>query len=164
MKNLVPNRNDVFYPFQQFFDNFYDDMIASMSPNAMKAKSGYPRWDVFKKDNEWVIEMSVSGCSINDIDVKIANANYANGKKNNSRVLVISGRIAEENQHDDKTQFLVRELRRSSFERSLYLPDDIAGDPEASLKNGILRLAWKIKNKQENSEFQTIKIKNLSTS
>ena len=41
----------------------------------------------------------------------------------------------------------IRELRRSAFERSVYLPNNIAGDPEAIMKNGILKLTWNLPDK-----------------
>jgi HSP20 family molecular chaperone IbpA len=50
-------------------------------------------------------------------------------------MLSVSGRVSQEHYVDEKAQYYVRELRRSAFERSVYLPNNITGDPEAVMKN-----------------------------
>jgi len=51
-------------------------------------------------------------------------------------------------------------LKRSSFERRVLLPDFVTGDPEATIKDGILRLVWKVPELVQPKPKQ-VEIKNL---
>jgi HSP20 family molecular chaperone IbpA len=154
---MKPNRNDLFYPFQQFFDSFYDDLYSGLSPSGLKSKSGFPRWDIYQTDTDWVVEMSTTGCEPENVNVEILPVKDNSGY---SRLLKVSGRVSEDNQLGDSVRYSVRELRRSAFERCVYLPNNIEGDPEATMKNGILRLSWKLP-KSQLEEVKRIEIKKL---
>lgn len=158
LSSLVkPNRNELFYPFEQVFDKFFNDLYSDLSPNSLKAKSGFPRWDIYQSDDEWVVEVAATGCEPDDVTVEILpteNSNY-------HRMLKISGRVAENFQLSDNVTYSVRELRRSSFERFVYLPNDVAGDPRATMKNGILKLAWDLPLAKRKPEAKKIEIKKL---
>lgn len=154
---MKPNRNDLFYPFEQVFDKFFNDLYSDLSPNSLKAKSGFPRWDIYQTEDEWVVEIAATGCEPDDVTVEILpteNSNY-------NRMLKISGRVAESFQLGDQVAYSVRELRRSSFERFVYLPNDITGDPKATMKNGILKLAWDLPLAKKKLEAKKIEIKKL---
>lgn len=152
--SLKPNRNDLFYPFQQLFDNFYDDFYSDLSPAGMKSKSGFPRWDIYQTSDDWVVEVAVTGCESEDVNVEIIPSDSSH-----KRILKISGRVSSLNQLNDNISYSVRELRRSSFERSVYLPNEIKGDPEATLKDGILRLSWKLPEVTKKEESKRIEIR-----
>lgn len=152
-KNSVkPNRNDLFDPFQQVFDNFFNDFYNEFSPSTVKAKSGFPRWDIFQTSDKWIVEVAATGCEPEDISVEIL---PVNDHQNFSRMLKISGRISESFQNREDCKYFFRELRRSAFERCVYLPNELNGDPEATMKNGILKLSW---NLPENKSDPTKKI------
>ena len=141
---MKPTRNELFYPLQQVFDRFFDEFYSDLSPSSIKAKAGFPRWDIYQTDTTWNVELCVNGCDVNDVNVEILPADQTSGYE---RMLKISGRVSEEHQIDEKAQYYIRELRRSAFERSVYLPNNITGDPEAVMKNGILKLTWNLPDK-----------------
>lgn len=155
---MKPNRNDLFYPFQQLFDNFYDEFYSDLSPSGLKSKSGFPRWDIYQTGSDWVVEMSTTGCEPENVNVEILPAKENTGYK---RMLKVSGRVSEDNQLGDSVHYSVRELRRSAFERCVYLPNDVIGDPEATMKNGILKLSWKLPEATPKEEVKRIEIKKL---
>lgn len=151
-----PNRADLFYPFQQLFDNFYDDFYSDLSPAGLKSKSGFPRWDIYQTDSNWIVEIAATGCEPDDVSLEILPANESSNYK---RVLKVSGRISSDNQLNDNIKYSCRELRRSAFERCVYLPNEIAGDPDAVMKNGVLKLTWKLPVVEKKEEPKRIEIK-----
>lgn len=161
-QNFLP-RNEYFYPFEQFFDTFLNEM-SGLSPSTLKAKTGYPKWDIYSTEEEWVIELAATGCGPEDVSVEILPTDAKNQSdkiREYKRMLKISGRVSEDLQHKETTKYvyLVRELRRSSFERFVYLPNEIEGDPEATMSKGILRLAWKLPDKAKKAIPKKIDIK-----
>lgn len=156
--NQKPNRDELFYPFQSVFDGFFDSFFSDLSPHALKSRTGFPRWDIYQTDSEWIIEISATGCEPKDINIEILPSKESEYKN----VLRISGRISEEHQLGDNIKYVARELRRSAFERSVYLPNDITGEPEATMKNGILTLKWKLPEK-EKTTVKKIQIKKLDS-
>lgn len=77
-------------------------------------------------------------------------------------LVTISGKL-ESNEETtptyNKGKYLLKELRRSSFSRQVRLPDTVEGDPQASLKDGLLKLTWVIrKDEPEKEEAKRIKI------
>ena len=158
LANLVNlTRNEYFYPFEQALDTFLNEM-SGLSPSTLKAKTGYPKWDIYSTEEEWVVELAATGCEPENVSVEILPTDPTSKYK---RMLKISGRVSEDLQHKETTKYvyLVRELRRSSFERFVYLPNEIEGDPEATMSKGVLRLAWKIPDKAKKAVPKKIDIK-----
>lgn len=154
---MKPSRNDLFYPFQQLFDSFYDDFYSDLSLPGLKSKSGFPRWDIYQTDSEWVVELATTGCEPDDVTVELLPVRDDSRYK---RMLKVSGRVSEDNQLGDSVHYSVRELRRSAFERCVYLPNHVEGEPEATMRNGILRLSWRLPEKPK-EEVKKIEIKKL---
>lgn len=161
------NRNELISPFEQVLDSFINE-FSGMSPANLKAKTGYPKWDIYSTDEDWIVELAVTGCGPEDVTVEILPtdtqtlANTLTNKcRGYKRMLKVSGRVSEDLQHKEasKYAYLVRELRRSSFERFVYLPNEIEGDPEATMSKGILKLAWKLPEKAKKAIPKKIQIK-----
>lgn len=154
---VKPNRNDLFDPFQQVFDNFFNEFYNDFSLSSVKSKNGFPRWDIYQTKDSWVVEIAATGCEPENISVELLpvtdNTNFA-------RMLKVSGRIGESFQNKEDSKYFFRELRKSAFERCVYLPNEVTGDPEATMKNGILRLSWKLPEKQID-QTKKIEIKKL---
>lgn len=155
---MKPNRNDFLDPFQQVFDNFFNEFFHNdLSLSSLKSKTGFPRWDIYQTNSEWVVEIAATGCDPENISVEIF---PVDDNPSFSRMLKVSGRIAEGFQNKDDCKYFFRELKRSAFERCVYLPNEVSGDPEATMKNGILRLSWKLPEKKV-EETKKIEIKRL---
>lgn len=153
-----PSRDELFYPFQSVFDGFFDSFFSDLSPHALKSRTGFPRWDIYQTETEWIIEVAATGCEPKDMNIEILPSKETEYKN----ILRITGRISEEHQLGDHVKYAARELRRSAFERSVYLPNDISGEPEAFMKNGILTLKWKLPEK-EKTTVKKIQIKKLDS-
>lgn len=142
MRDLVPNglfptRDDLFYPFEQVFNKVIDEFFHDRSLlDGAKSKIGFPRLDVVTDKDQWIVEVSLPGLKEDDISVEIL-------PYQDKKVLKISGQMNDDRQYPSEAKFHVRELRRSRFERSMVLPDNLKGDPEAVLEDGILKLTWK---------------------
>lgn len=150
---FVPTRDALFSPFQQIFDKFYEDFWNEPIIN-VKSKSTFPKWDIYSDDENWIVEIGLSGVKPEDVKVEIipTNGSYKN-------MLKISGRMSEEH-NVNEAKWIVRELRRSNFERCVYLPNDLKGEPNAVMKNGVLKLTWKLpKERPPNITSKTIEIK-----
>src|SRR5581483_6984179 len=137
---LVPRRDDVFAPFESFFNDVFDEMLGNFSGLKSHGRKGFPVLDVLINNGKWIIECSVPGVKAEDLKVEIQ-PDSTNPAKQSRRLVTISGQMQ---QQYESAEYHKKELRRSSFERSLYLPDYVVGEPEATLKNGILTLIWDI--------------------
>lgn len=133
---MQPTRDALFSPFQQIFDKFYEDFWSDFQKEPitnLKSKSSFPKWDIYSDNKHWVVEVGIPGIPKEKINVEIVDVE-------NKRLLKISGQI--ETISNEETDWVVRELRRSSFERSVYLPNEVTGDPVATMTDGVLKLVW----------------------
>jgi HSP20 family molecular chaperone IbpA len=48
-----------------------------------------------------------------------------------------------------KGKYAIRELKKSSFSRTISLPSWVQDDPDASMKDGILTLKWPLPKSEE---------------
>jgi HSP20 family protein len=114
----------------------YDEFLSSKSlGNFIKGTKGYPRLDIYTRDDKWCIDLACPGVKEEDLTIELIPDNETNG-----RFLKITGRKSTEN--TDKNNYLVKELTSSSFERIIRLPENISSDPLATMKDGILSLVW----------------------
>jgi HSP20 family protein len=150
MTTLLPSRNSLFDPFEQFFDSVVDRMFSDSSK--LKTTGSFPRLDIIANDGEWIIEVSAPGHKAEDVQVEILP----------NSMLRLSGRMSQDNRYDQSATFYKREIKRSGWERCITLPEYVKGDPEASMQNGILRLVWKVK-ELEKPKPKLIEVKNKDT-
>ncbi len=124
------------FPLEQTFNKFFEDFFSTKSNlNVAKANSGYPKINSYLENDCYKLSFAVPGVSPDDLDVEYGQGN----------TVTIRGRTAKKYQSSPDSQFLVRELRLSSFERTIPLPDDVQGQPQdAVLSDGILTLTWKL--------------------
>lgn len=131
--DITPCRDDIFYPFEQFFNKIFDETFSGFS--GLKGnKHGFPRMDIITEKNKWIVEAAVPGVASENLSVEIV------PDKEGGRLLKISGTTGS--QYSADAGWSVKELRRSYFERSFFLPTEVEGEPEATLKDGLLRLVW----------------------
>jgi len=148
--NLVPRRDDLFFPIEQAFDGFFNDFFSKSSPLAkVKSASGYPKMNAWKSDGKFGLTFAVPGMTSEDLDVEIDSNN----------TLTIRGKMSSEYESPEGSSYYLKELRQSSFERSVVLPDFVDGDPETSMKDGILSLAWNVAEKPEVEGVRKISLK-----
>jgi len=143
-------REDFFFPIEQHFNNIWNQAFGGQLLNSVQAKAGYPKMDILKDDTHFIIRATTAGVSPEDLKVEV----LPEGR------VRLSGK-AEWERHEDESYY-VKELRSSAFSREVQLPDELReyqGDPEASVKDGVLILKWKLPQKSNISEVRLIEIK-----
>ena len=145
------SRSDVLDPMfnklDEIYNQFFNDFQLDLS------KSSFPKLDAYEKDGKWIVEVAVSGVDKEDLNVEVL---PPSGEK--QRVIKISGQVNKKHQHQSDTNYVIRELRRSKFERFVGLPSRVNVDSySAVLENGILTLTWDMM-KESSSERRMLKI------
>ena len=150
MKNeLVRRRDDFFAPFEQTFDSFFDSFFNSSPFSQIKSNSSFPKMNIVEHAGEFAISLSVSGMTSDDVSVEVDDKN----------VLKINGKMSAEHRSPENATYFLRELRQSSFERQVQLPDYVQGDPVAVMKDGLLKLSWSINVSQKPEAIRKIVVK-----
>lgn len=132
VRSLIPHRNDVLFPIEQVFDDFFKDFFKSNPLDRVKGAGGFPKMDAYEQQGRFIVSVATSGMTSDDVQVEVTPDN----------ILVIRGRVNEEHRSDESAAHYLRELRSSAFERQIRLPDHIQGDPKATMKDGLLKLTW----------------------
>lgn len=139
--------------WHKLVDNFFAAPHVSDLKNKLKMNSGYPRLDVFTTDKEYCIQASVPGVNPENLAVETFT-------EDDVRYLRLSGQMSEEVSYkDENCIFRTRELRRGSFARTIALPEDLEGDPDARIKDGIVTLTWQIKPPKSPPDVKQIQLK-----
>jgi len=112
--------------WRRMMDSFFD----TMTPPALFGTFDLqPRANVYEKDGSYTIECGLPGYKRDDVTVEV---------KGNE--VTIAGRAAEE-KADEKKSYRRREMRQSSFTRTIAFPEDINHDNvAATLENGVLKV------------------------
>lgn len=119
------------------FDKIFDDAFRGFYPELHKtygiepfAKSSYPKVNVISFDDAVEIEAEIAGYNKDDISVQVE-----------ENILSIVGKASQLAEQTDKSVYLLRELKRSSFSRSFKLSDQLDADNiDATFKDGLLKL------------------------
>jgi HSP20 family protein len=113
---------------RQMMDRLMED--AFVMPRGGDAPTmGTPAMDVYEEGDNVVVETPLPGMKPDDIDINIEHG-----------TLTIRGESKSEEERKDRN-YLIREQRMGSFQRSLRLPDTVdANACQASYDNGVLRL------------------------
>ena len=136
------SRDEVFGPVQRQLDRMFNEAFARDFFEGVKNNSNFPRLDAYTtKDGALVVKLAVAGYPAENINVQVLPDD----------VLEISGSAKSDNETAED-QYHIRELTRGSFKRQLRLPDNVAGDPKAELKDGILKLSFSLQLPEEEQE------------
>ena len=133
----MPARTMTKQEFLTPFDRIFDDMLGSMFPTIASdfgedffTKGSYPKVNVINYDECIDIDAAIPGMTRDDVNVEITDG-----------VLTIQG-TSNQNRHVDDSQYLKREIKRSSFRRSFTLGDNLDSEKiSAKFDNGILTLS-----------------------
>jgi HSP20 family molecular chaperone IbpA len=136
------SRDEVFGPVQRQLDRMFNEAFARDFFEGVKNNSNFPRLDAYTtKDGELVVKLAVAGYPAENINVQVLPDD----------VLEISGSAKSDNETTED-QYHIRELTSGSFKRQLRLPDNVAGDPKAEMKDGILELRFPLQLPEEEQE------------
>jgi len=136
-RNNLPARTMTKQEFLTPFDRIFDDMLGSMFPTIANdfgddffTKGSYPKVNVINYDQCIEIDAAIPGMTKDDVDVEITDG-----------VLTING-VSNQRTPVDDSQYLKREIKRSSFRRSFTLGDNLDSENvSAKFDNGILTLS-----------------------
>jgi len=134
--NNLPAKTMTRQEFLTPFDRIFDDMFGNMFPTLANdfgddffTKGSYPKVNVVNYDECIEIDAAIPGMTKDDVDVEITDG-----------VLTIQG-AGNQNRIVDDSQYLKREIKRSSFRRSFTLGDNLdSAQVSAKFDNGILTL------------------------
>lgn len=163
--SIMPRREDFLFPLQKEFDKLFDEFFGPKRLpsllNGVKLRSGYPKLDILVTDGKYRIEVAVPGVEPDDLRIEILQESDSSSDSIEGpqyRMLRITGRMSHDYQCSNDTDYVFRELTRAKFQRVVRLPDEVKGDPEAVIKNGMLTLTWKLEKPHE-AEAKVISIK-----
>lgn len=125
--NLVKWNSFIDRPVTSLIDDFFGRDISDFPGDR---RSTQPAVNLLETENDYKVEVAVPGMNKENFEVKLDND-----------VLVISGK-KEESKEDKKENYMKREFRYSSFQRSFHLPSGVVDSEkiEANYKDGILHI------------------------
>ena len=138
-RNINSFMHDVENHFSKVVDNFFSPPSLGDLKNKLKTSS-YPKLDVFNNEGTYMIQASVPGVKSDDLMVETF-------EESGIHYVRISGHMSQEytDFKDGEPGWYTKELCRRAFTRTLTIPENLEGDPDAKVKDGILTLAWKYK-------------------
>lgn len=144
---LSPRRVDLFSEVSKELDHMFNEVFAAPFFAGKKSK-GYPLLDAIRGEGKLTLQYAVPGVKIEDLDVEIT-------QDEQGRIVTVSGRLSSDYSHKEDN-YEIRELSSREFRRIIRLPEDVdEQEPEAVLKDGILRLVFNTSSK--NQEIQQVK-------
>ena len=138
------------------FDSLFDEMMNSLYPsegNKMNKdfflKGSYPKCNVFSTKNDLIIEAAIPGLTKDDISIDVKEG-----------ILSISGSSVNADKESKPVEYMYREIKKSSFQRSFSLSDRLdQTSTSARVDNGILTISIPFLNPQkEDSKNFTVEI------
>jgi HSP20 family protein len=124
--------DDLFESFRSEFDdmmNFWWPISTIRRPTGITPalRVGYPISDLEDKGDHYELKADLPGIQKENVEINVTND-----------TIEISGK-QQPSREEESTEYLLKERRWASFDRSFTLPEDILPDKaEAEMKNGIL--------------------------
>ena len=127
-------------PRKFYLDDIFDDFLSSRKDQNM-------RCDIYEKDGDYHIEMDVPGFDKKDISIE-AKDGY---------LTIKAEKTNEQNEEDEKKNYIRRERTYGKYERSFYLGDLDQDKIDAEFANGMLKITVPKKEEVENKKVIEIK-------
>lgn len=127
------SRKEFLTPFDRLFDDMLNDVFPAFHRQYGEdffSKGSYPKVNVINHEDCVTIEAAIPGLTKEDIQVEVTEG-----------VLSIIG-TSNQNEQIKDSQYVKREIKKSSFRRSFTLNDDLDSEKiSAEFDNGILSLS-----------------------
>jgi HSP20 family protein len=132
---------DELFTLRRAMDRLFDDDVFRARTWRPVTLGAEPALDITTTPDELVVKASLPGWKPEDVDITLTGS-----------TLTISAELKEETRREEES-WILNEIRRGSFSRTLELPEGLVGDrATASYENGVLTLripkAEEIKPKQ----------------
>ncbi|MBP1705028.1 MAG: heat shock protein Hsp20 [Chloroflexi bacterium] len=136
-----PSPFDELFSLRRAMDRLFDDDLVRPRVWRPLTLGAEPALDITTTPDELVVKASLPGWNPEDVDITLTGS-----------TLTISGEMKEEARREEES-WILNEIRRGSFSRTLELPEGLVGDrTTASYEHGVLTLripkAEEIKPKQ----------------
>lgn len=145
---LIPFRRRNLIDFDERLDNFHNRLDDLFYGNIMgeNLRMDTFKLDIEEKKQQYVVSAEMPGINKDEIDIEI----------NNDRLTITVERKTETDV--EEKNYIHKERRFSSMQRSVYLNDIDEGEIEANLTDGVLTIAIP-KKPTKKEETQKIEIK-----
>jgi HSP20 family protein len=124
------NRDEFLTPFDSLFDDFLTGHFPALSSELggdFFSRGSYPRVDVIEKPDKLELTAEIPGLTKEDVSVEL-----------DKDTLIIKG-TKRQNVSKNEDKYVLREIKRSSFQRSFVLGDNIDKQKvKADFKDGLL--------------------------
>ena len=123
------NPFDELFTLRRTMDRLFDDDLFHPRTWRTVAVGAEPALDIVTMPDELVVRASLPGWKPDDVEITLTGS-----------TLTISGEMQDEARPEDQS-WILSEIRRASFSRTLELPEGLIGDrATASYEHGILTL------------------------
>lgn len=142
-------REEFVTPFSQLFDSILEQTFPEFKTESgiSHVSGSFPKVDVIDKSECVCIIAEIPGWEKENLTIKCEN-----------NILNISGRSRNESSEDVTDKYLIKELKRSHFNRSFQLTEKLDNDNiEAEFNNGLLTINIPKKIFENNSKLIEIK-------
>ena len=124
-----PSPFDELFSLRRAMDRLFDDDLVRPRVWRPLTLGAEPALDITTTPDELVVKASLPGWNPEDVDITLTGS-----------TLTISGEMKEEARREEES-WILNEIRRASFSRTLELPEGLVGDSAtATHENGILTL------------------------
>jgi HSP20 family protein len=123
------NPFDELFAVRRAMDRLFDEDVFHPRTWRSVTVGAEPALDITTTPDELVVKASLPGWKPEDVDITLTGS-----------TLTISGEVAEEARREEES-WILNEIRRASFSRTLELPEGLLGDrATATHESGILTL------------------------
>jgi HSP20 family protein len=123
------NPFDELFTLRRAVDHLFDDDVFHPRTWRTISLGAEPALDVTTTPDELVVKASLPGWQPEDVEITLTGS-----------TLTVSGEMREEARREDES-WILNEIRRASFSRTLELPEGLIGDrATATYEHGILTL------------------------
>jgi HSP20 family protein len=123
------NPFDEIFAVRRAMDRLFDEDVFHPRTWRSVTVGAEPALDITTTPDELVVRASLPGWKPEDVEITLTGS-----------TLTIAGEVAEETRREDES-WILNEIRRASFSRTLELPEGLLGDgATATHENGILTL------------------------
>jgi HSP20 family protein len=125
-------REEFVTPFSQLFDDIFERTFPEFKSETgiQFTKGSFPKVDVIDHTDSIEIIAEIPGWKKEDLTIKCENG-----------ILTLSGK-AQEKGEDKSQNYIIKELKRSSFQRSFQLTDKLNEENiQANFDEGLLRIS-----------------------
>lgn len=143
---IFQNRKPMF--FDNEFDRFFDHAFSGFWGNDFQGLNGF-RADVLDQGSQYLLQAELPGFRKEDISVDLSG----------DMLTITASHTEDTDKSDDKKNYIRKERKYQSYQRSFYVEGVTPSEIDAEYKNGILEITFPKKETLSNEENKRIEVK-----